>query len=231
MLTVKETLRQVAKIHADRPFYEHPLWDGLVKGSFSKKQVQEFARQYGIIPLHNHNYHGRLYVICPDHLWRARIAEVVYEEGTGRMFAKGTPHNELYLQFGADLGLTASQMRNADYCPEALAFKAYFSEICGRNIVEGIASHMLAGEAQGPGVFARMAGQMKKRYGMTDKGAAFWIIHDVADGEHSSVGKELLADFANTEALRKLVVKTVRETVDMTFLLYDGIYRRMQAIG
>lgn len=231
MLSVKETLKQVKKVHIDKPFFEHPLWAGLKKGTFSKKQVKEFARQFGIIPLHNHNYHGRLYVICPDHRWRSRIAEVVYEEGTGRLFAGGTPHNQLYLNFGADLGIKASEMWNADYCPEAIAFKTYFQDICGRNILEGISAHMLAGEAQGPGFFSSMAKQMKKSYGMTDKGIAFWVIHDEADEDHSSVGEELLADFATTDAERRQVIKTVNETVDMTFLLYDGIYKRMKALA
>ncbi len=59
---------------------------------------------------------------------------------------------------------------------------------------------------------------------------AFWVIHDEADEDHSGVGEELLADFAKTDDERNLVIKTVQETVEMTFLLYDGILRRMQAI-
>jgi pyrroloquinoline-quinone synthase len=231
MLTVQETLDQVAKVHSDMPFQKHPLWDGLAKGTWSRPQVQEFARQFGIIPLHNHNYHGRLYVICPHPGWRAKIAEVVYEEGTGRLFSEGIPHNTLYLNFGRGLGMSDDELWNAHYCPEALAFKSYFQDICGRNIVEGIASHMLAGEAQGPGFFSKMAQQMKKSYDLDDKTVAFWVIHDEADGEHSSVGVDLLADFAKTEEERRLVIKTVRETVEMTFLLYDGILRNVQKLA
>ena len=230
MLTVEQTLAEVARVHEQMPFHKHPLWDGLAKGSFSLPQVREFAKQFGIIPLHNHNYHGRLYVICPDPGWRARIAEVVYEEGTGRLFSEGVPHNSLYINFGRGLGIPESEMWNPEYCPEALAFKSYFQEVCGRNIVEGIASHMLAGEAQGPGFFSSMAKKMQKTYSLDDKTVAFWVIHDEADGEHSSVGEELLADFAKSEEDRQLVVKTVRETVEMTFLLYDGILRRLENI-
>jgi pyrroloquinoline quinone (PQQ) biosynthesis protein C len=231
MLTVEKALEGVAQAHKEKPFYEHPLWVGLLEGTFSKTQVKEFARQFGIIPLWNHNYHGRLYVICPNRHWRERIAEVVYEEGTGRLFAGGIPHNQLYLDFGADLGMGEDEMWNADYCPEAIAFRTYFQHMCGKSFLEGVASHMLAGEAQGPGVFARMAETFKRRYNMTDKGVAFWVVHDVADGDHSSVGEELLADFAPTEDDRKLVLKTVAETIDMTFLLYDGMYKRMQALA
>lgn len=231
MLTVEETLGQVAQAHKDKPFYEHPLWAGLIAGSFSRAQVQEFAKQFGIIPLWNQNYHGRLYVICPDYRWRSRIAEVVYEEGTGRLYAGGIPHHRLYLNFGEDIGIPPADMLNADYCPEALGFRTYFQHACEGNFVEGVACHMMGAEAQGPGVFARMAETFKRVYGMSDAGVAFWVIHDAADEDHSSVGGELLADFAKTDAERRLVVKTVRETIDMTMLLYDGIYRRLQAIA
>lgn len=66
---------------------------------------------------------------------------------------------------------------------------------------------------------------------MTDKGAKFWIVHDEADEDHSGVGVELLGDFAPMEADRRRVVEVVKETIDMTFLLYDGIHRRMEALS
>ncbi len=46
---------------------------------------------------------------------------------------------------------------------------------------------------------------------------AFWVIHDEADEDHSGVGEELLADFAKTDDERNLVIKTVQETVEMTW--------------
>jgi pyrroloquinoline quinone (PQQ) biosynthesis protein C len=228
MLGVEETLREVKRLHKILPFNTHPLWQGLVEGAFSQKQAQEFARQFGIIPLHNHNYHGRLYVICPDMGWRERLAEVVYEEGTGRLFANGISHNKLYLQFGAELGLSAAELLNVNYCPEAAAFKTFFQDRCSHNIVEGISCHMLAAEAQGPGLYMHLAERLKKDFGMSDAGVAFWVIHDVADTDHSSVGEELLADFAKTEADRQLVIKTVRETLEATQLLYNGILARVK---
>lgn len=177
--------------------------------------MQEFARQFGIIPLHNHNYHGRLYVICPDMGWRERLAEVVYEEGTGRLFANGISHNKLYLQFGAELGLSAAELLNVNYCPEAAAFKTFFQDRCSHNIVEGISCHMLAAEAQGPGLYMHLAERLKKDFGMSDAGVAFWVIHDVADTDHSSVGEELLADFAKTEADRQICFMTLRACARM----------------
>jgi len=228
MLGVEETLSEVKRLHKELPFDTHPLWQGLVEGAFNLKQVQEFARQFGIIPLHNHNYHGRLYVICPNMSWRERLAEVVYEEGTGRLYSNGISHNKLYLQFGAEVGLSSEELLNVDYCPEAAAFKTFFQDRCSHNIVEGISSHMLAAEAQGPGLYVHLAERLKKDFGLSDAGVAFWVIHDVADSDHSSVGDELLADFAKTEADRRLVIKTVRETLEATRLLYNGILARVK---
>jgi pyrroloquinoline-quinone synthase len=230
-LSVEETLRQVREIHKRRQFQDHPLWVGLLEGTFSKEQVCEFARQFGIVPLHNHNYHGRLYVICPDPKWREMIAEVCYEEGTGRLFANGVPHNQLYLDFGAGLGLGREEMMNPVYGPGALAFKSYFIQICGSTFLEGVAAHMLAGEAQGPGVFSKLARTLERRFGLSKKATDFWTVHDVADGEHSSIGDRLLNEFAPTEADRRRVIEVVEGTVGITFLLYDDIYSRVQAIG
>ncbi len=229
MLTAEETLRRVDLMLRERAFHEHPVWKGMIEGTFNKKQVQEFIRQHGIIPLHNHNYHGPLYIVCPDHEWRARIAEVVYEEGTGRLYANGIPHNELYLQLSDELGISRDEMWNTDYCAEALSIRNYYSTVCSKNFLEGCSAHMLAGEAQGPGWFTKIANKLKERFGLTDRGTAFFTVHDKADEDHSSIGKELLDKFAKTEEDFKLVLRTVKNTLAMSKMFDDGVYRRVQA--
>jgi hypothetical protein len=59
----------------------------------------------------------------------------------------------------------------------------------------------------------------------------FWVIHDAADSDHSSVGVELLGDFAKTEQDRELVIKTARGMIEMSMMLYDGILTRVKAAG
>ena len=230
-LTNEQVLKRIEEIHSSRPFYEHPTWAGLIDGSFNLEQTREFARQFGIIPLHNHNYHGRLYVHCPDPKWREMIAEVVYEEGTGRIYADGVPHNQLYYNFGEGLGMSREDLGNAKYCPGALAFKAYFQNMCEQPFLEGVSSHMLAGEAQGPGVFAGIAEHLKNNHGLDDKAVAFWVVHDVADEDHSGIGKQLLDEFASSEGDRQRVLQIVQETVDMTFLMFDSMYDNIKTLN
>ncbi len=227
-LTVDETLSRIDEIHAKKKFWEHPMWKGLLDGSHDLPKVREFARQHGIIPLHNHNYHGRLYVVCPDPKWREMIAEVVYEEGTGELYASGVPHNDLYYNFGEGLGISRDEMWNTDYCAGALGFKAYFSYMCGKNFLEGVAAHMLAGEAQGPGYFGTIAENFKSSFGLDDKGVAFWTVHDVADEDHSGIGRQLLDRFATTEKDLETVLHVVQETVDVMQLMEDDVWSCMR---
>ncbi len=227
-LDVDKTLARIDEMHAENKFWEQPMWQGLIQGTLPLPMIKEFARQHGIIPLHNHNYHGRLYVHCPDPKWREMIAEVVYEEGTGRLYADGVSHNELYYRFGEGLGIPRDEMKNTRYCPGALAFKAYFTDMCEKTFLEGVSAHMLAGEAQGPGYFSSIAEHLKKNFGLADEHVAFWVVHDVADEDHSGIGRQLLEEFAKDETDFRLVLSVVRETIDMMNLLTADTWRVMQ---
>jgi len=229
-LNAASVLQEIKDIHKRKPMYGHPLWTGMVEGTFSLEQVRYFCLQHGIIPLHNHNYHGRLYVACPDADWREKIAEVAYEEATGRIHADGVSHHKLYLNYGKALGLTREQMLSADYCGGGLAFKSYFQELCGRNFLEGVSAHMLAGEAPIPGLYIRVAKKLQEKFGLSDEGIAYWVVHDSADGDHSDVGRELLGQFAPTQKDMEVVLQTVRNTVDVMHLMYDDFYAHLKQI-
>ena len=229
-LTTQGVLDEIDRIHKQKPIYGHPLWAGMLDDSHSLEQIKYFCKQHGCLPLHNHNYHGRLYVICPDPAWRVEIAEVTYEEGTGRLYADGVSHHYLYLDYGAALGISKEEMYATKFCAGVQAFMAYFSHICGKTFLEGVASHMLGGEAPIPGTYGRIAGRLKARFGFNDKDVAYWVVHDTADDEHSDVGVKLLDQFATNEAERELVIDTVQTTVDIMHIMYDDIWRNMQKI-
>ena len=230
-ITANAVLEEIKNIHKRKPMYGHPLWTNMVEGNYSLEQVRYFCLQHGIIPLHNHNYHGRLYVICPDAGWREKIAEVAYEEATGRIHANGVSHHKLYLNYGKALGLSREQMLvDVDYCAGAVAFKSFFQDVCGRNFLEGVSSHMLAGEAPIPGLYIRVARRLQEKFKLSDEGVAYWVVHDSADEDHSGVGRELLDQFAPTDRDKELVLRTVQSTVDVMHLMYDDFYAHMKAI-
>ncbi len=230
-LTPKIVLDEIDRIHQRKPNYGHPLWAGMLDDSHSLEQIKYFCKQHGGIPLHNHNYHGRLYVITPDPLWREEIAAVAYEEATGRLFADGVSHHKLYLDYGAAIGIPKQEMYATRFCAGVVAFQAYFSYICGKSFLEGVASHMLGGEAPIPGTYGRIAKRLQDRFGIDDEGIAYWTVHDTADEDHSGVGVKLLDQFATVEAERQLVIDTVETTVDIMHLMYDDMWANMQRIA
>ena len=224
-ITNQEVLGSIAKMHRDQPMYGHPLWTGMVEGRWNLEQTRYLCKQHGGIPLHNHNYHGNLYTICPDPEWREMIAEVAYEEATGRLFSDGVSHHKLYLNFAKGLGLEPEEMYDPPYCPGVIAFQAYFTNICRKTFLEGVAAHMLAGEAAIPGLYIQIAHKLQEKFGLDDEAVAYWVIHDSADEEHSDVGKKLLDQYATTDKERQLVIKTAKQMLDVQHLMYDDMLK------
>ena len=224
-ITNQEVLDSIAKMHRDQPMYGHPLWTGMVEGRWDLEQTRYLCKQHGGIPLHNHNYHGNLYTICPDPEWREMIAEVAYEEATGRLFSDGVSHHKLYLNFAKGLGLKPEEMYDPPYCPGVIAFQAYFTNICRKTFLEGVAAHMLAGEAAIPGLYIQIALKLEEKFGLDDAAVAYWVIHDRADEEQSDVGKKLLDQYATTDKERQLVIKTAKQMLDVQHLMYDDMLK------
>jgi pyrroloquinoline-quinone synthase len=159
------------------------------------------------------------------------IAEVAYEEATGRLMSNGVSHHRLYLNYAKGMGLEPDEMYDPPYCGGVVAFQAYFTLICSKSFLEGVAAHMLAGEAAIPGLYIKIARKLQEQFELSDEAVAYWVIHDSADEEHSDVGFKLLDQFAKTEDDRRLVLKTVQQMIDVQHLMYDDIYKHAIAIG
>ena len=102
------------------------------------------------------------------------------------------------------------------------------SDICGRSFLEGVSAHMLAGEAPVPTEGMSRANALRTHYGLDDRALEFFIVHQEADEDHSSVGVDLLEEFAPTEEDKRLVVKTVEDTLDMFLFMYDDIHTQVR---
>ncbi len=76
-----------------------------------------------------------------------------------------------------DLGSARAELADVKFCAESVAIGNYYRTICSRNFLEGCSAHMLAGERQGVGWLTTFANQMRKHYGLNDKGAKFWLVH------------------------------------------------------
>lgn len=225
------TLRAIEAIHRSKPRGAHTLWIALMKGGLSRRQVAVFLRQFSVVPLYNHNYHGPLYVSCPDARWRQRLANVVYEEGAGGLYAGGIPHYLLYLRVGEAFGVSAQEMYATEFCAGALAWRGYFENASRHSFLEGFATLALGGEAQVPGVSGRVSEAMIRHYGLTAEQAAFYTVHEDADRDHSGGALEFLQTFAHTPGDLAVVIEAVRGAVEVSWLLYQDIWRVVQEVS
>jgi len=223
-------LEELNAIHATKSRKRHPLWVGLMQGKLTRPQIAEFLKQFGVIRLYNHFYHGPLYVNCPNPLWRRRMAEVVYEEGTGQIYSDGVAHYELYLRMGEAFGVSREEMYATQYCGGSLAVRHYLENVCRRSFLEGYAALSLGGEAQVPGIAGKVSEAFIRYYGLTPEQARFYSVHEVADTDHSGGGIEFLREFAPTDKELAIVTDSVRDCVETLWTMFEDIWRRLQTI-
>ena len=224
-----EVLRRIKEMNKASGRSAHALYQALESADLNLEQLRHVCRQLSIIPLHNHNYHGRLYVSCPDPAWRERIAEVAYEEATGRIYANGVGHYKLYLAYAKAIGISEEEMWSVEYCPSALGLRLFLSDTCSR-FIEGVSASMLVGEAQVPGSSGRIARALKAKFGLSEDEVAFFTVHDTADGDHSATGIDILERFVKTDAERALVLETARQSNVIRKLMYDEIWEHAQSL-
>lgn len=226
-VSTADLLADIEKFVNEHHQLNHPLQQAIIAGKLSEEEHREYIAQRSCIPLYNEAFHGPLYVNCPDPKWRAKIAEVIYEEGTGRLYSNGVSHHELYLRLGEAVGISREEIYNWPLFPEAVAFRATFREACNREFVYGVGAHMLAGEAQSEGYAAAMAAAGMKHYGLSEEAVLFYTVHEEADKDHSDIGRDLLDEFAQTEEAQELVRRGAAEHVLTFEMLHDGIFRRI----
>jgi pyrroloquinoline quinone (PQQ) biosynthesis protein C len=153
---------------------------------------------------------------------------VVYEEGAGGLFADGVPHYQLYLRVGEAFGISPAEMYATRFSAVALAWRAWFENICRRNFLEGYAALSLGAEAQVPGVSGKLSEAMVKFYALTPAQAAFYTVHEDADKDHSAGGREFLETFARTPQELRLAIEAVRGAVEISWLLYEDLHSQVQ---
>ncbi len=226
----ESVIEELNKIHAAKSRKNHPLWIGMMTGKLSRPQIAEFLRQFAVIPLYNHFYHGPLYVSCPDPIWRRHMAEVVYEEGTGGIYSDGVAHYELYLRMAEAFGVSREEMYSTEYCGGALAVRHYLENICRTSFLEGYSALSLGGEAQAPGIAGKVSEGFMKYYGLTTEQAMFYSVHEIADSDHSGGGLEFLQRFAPTDHEVNLVIKSVRDCVETLWTMFEDIWQRVEKI-
>jgi pyrroloquinoline-quinone synthase len=65
---------------------------------------------------------------------------------------------------------------------------------------------------------------LRRHYGMSDKQIQFFIVHAVADQEHTAMASEVIAKHAQSERQQELVRESARNMVRFKVAKFEGIY-------
>lgn len=215
-------------IDAKRTFGRHPLWTRIAAGGLPLASVRTWAVQFFLQVREFPRAVSGLHTNCPFPEERIKLAESLYEEETGRISGCNVPHPELFIRFGAGLGLARDEMVDAQPFRGTAALIAWFvSATKEHSFLEGAAAINLAAEGQVPGAFARFARALERHYGLSREHVAFWDIHEEADRDHSDIGDHIVARHAVTAEWQERVRRTLIRSLEMWWEFFDDIERRL----
>ena len=228
MLQAKEEfideLRQT--IEAKRTFGRHALWRKIQAGQLALPELQTWATQFFLQVREFPRAVSALHASCPFATERAKLAESLYEEETGRVSGCDLPHPELFLRFTDALRLDRPAVVDAEPLPATLALIDWFERSTKqRSYLEGAAAITLAAEGQVPGHFGVFARALRKHYGLSEEQVAFWDVHEEADRDHSDIGNSIVIEHAVTEREQATVREALTHSLDMWWWFFDGVER------
>jgi pyrroloquinoline quinone (PQQ) biosynthesis protein C len=133
-------------------------------------------------------------------------------------------HPDLAKKFGLAIGLREEDFQNAVPIFECLAHtsKTIHGMLLG-SAAENRAS-ALVNETMVCRYSEEFNTQLRKHYGLDDKALQFFIVHSVADQEHTKMAAEVIIRHATSERQQQLVRESARHMVRFKLAKFEGIY-------
>ena len=212
---------ELKAIRLERRLDQHPFMRKLLAGELTEEQLKVGAIQFYFHTIGFTNALAHLISRCKIPQLRMGIAEGLYEEETGAI-TKTKPHLELYYDYLESWGISREYVHQHGYMlpgTSALVNWYMYATMLLDPLV-GVAVLTVGAEGQNvtlpnsPGASALMAKGLMEHYGKSKEEAAFFIIHDAADQEHSSTGVRLLTQFTKTEEQKEMARAAIYMTQD-----------------
>jgi pyrroloquinoline quinone (PQQ) biosynthesis protein C len=157
------------------------------------------------------------YLACNDPEIAQKLWGVVEEETRG-MDTGSAGHNELAIRFAESIGVTRSQLEDAELLPSTAAHLYYVELIIHTLPWFVVMSIQIGAEGTfGPAAAALGNGFIQK-YKMQPEDVRFFTVHSEADEEHGSLAEEIAERYLHAPHLQEL---TRKHTFRRMELLYD----------
>lgn len=200
---------------------KHPFLKAVCNGTATMEQIRTWAIQ-------DYQFRAAVpriamlrYLACSDPEIARKLWGVVEEETRG--LDTGTAgHNELAIRFAESIGLSRSQLENAELRPSTAAH-LYYAELIIHTLPWFV---VMAIQIGAEGTFGPAAGALGQgfidKYKMKPDDVKFFTVHTEADEEHSSLAEEIAVRYITSPHLQELTRKHTFRRMELLYDVWDA---------
>lgn len=224
MLSEEKFIEEVNSTIEKKSLLNHPFYQKWNEGTLTKKELQEYAKQYYHFVKHFPRFVSCVHSNCEDVKTRKILLEnLADEEG----FKTGVEdHPRLWINFAESLGLTEEDVKSAKPIREVEDLVDGMYELTrSPEFTLGLAS-LYAYESQVPEISKTKIDGLKKYYGIDSKKAIeFFTVHEEADVYHSKDEMDIMINNNFSLEDQKRLINTVDESATLMWNFLDGVYK------
>ncbi len=213
-----DVVQAVDSLIEERNILKHPFYVAWECGELTRDDLATYARIY--YP-HVAEFPGHLEAVrsgCSDEIIRRTLNDNLHDERH-----EPKPHDELWLDFAASLGLDRDGVRAMHPHPAVVGIIETFARLASASTASGLAA-LYAYESQQPAVSQAKKDGLVRHYRFDDaKGTAYFDVHAITDVTHREGEKEGLGRCLNAGALGEEVLDATRQVLDAYWALLDGV--------
>jgi pyrroloquinoline-quinone synthase len=205
---------------------DHWAWPAFTSGRVAKQRLhfhfeQEYATYVRDFPV----MVGWAYVRCPIPEVRRSLAENLYEEETGGLFA-GKPHPELFLEYPRGLGMDLRRFENVELLPAAKSYREFLNQAIQHNgweIAAAIVTIFIEGTKDERAVFEPLNSALSpppledhplvKHYGLALERLALTKAHRQVEAIHRAAAWQAILNHVNPTR-RGTVVRAMKAALN-----------------
>lgn len=204
---------------------EHWAWKQFTTGGVEKSRLHvHLEQEYAVFVRDFPVLVGRAYVQCPIVEVRRELAENLYEEETGGLYA-GKPHPELFLEYPKGLGFDVGRFVDVTLLPGAKHYRDTLDALTisrGWAIAAAVVTIFIEGTAHDRSLFEPAAKPrpepalaehpLVKHYGLPIASLSLTKAHRGVEGDHRLSAWKVMLDFV-PEVERPAVVEAMQQTL------------------
>ena len=209
---------------ANHPFKTHAFFADVERGAAPKPLVQAWVKQFypwlACVPVAMAERFANVpWDVSHDKYRRMVLDQLVEEAGDPK--GKEPGHPELWLRFCEGIGVPRKEVHAEPLLPSTMVA---IDDFLYTNRLHPFYISA-AGSSEPPNVelCARLLPAFRQHYKVPEENLEYYRLHVTADVEHSAWVGEIVADFANSPSVRRLMWEQMLRGFALHALLVDGV--------